>query len=104
MPSYRAVLQIGDVLPGHTPPEVMTTARSALAAMFTVESTDIQMVVRTARIVLRYTVEATSDEEEQMLAVLGARRMRATVAHVATTGTLEVFRRQGGRWLRRLYE
>lgn len=104
MPSYRAVLQIGEMRPGHTPPQVMSTARRALALWFTVESTDIEVVARVPQIVLRFTVEATGDDEEQQLAVLAVWRMRAAVAEVAATGRVELFLRQGGRWLRRLTE
>ncbi|WBL19245.1 MULTISPECIES: hypothetical protein [Citricoccus] len=104
MPSYRTVLQIGDLRPGHTPPQVMTTARASLAALFTVESTDIEVVARVPQIVLRFTVEATSDAEEQQLAVLAVRRMRAAVSEVAATGTAELFLRRGGRWVRTLSE
>ena len=104
MPSYRAVLEIGEMRPGHAPPQVMSAARRSLAVLFTVESTDIQVVARVPQIVLRFTVEATGDDEEQQLAVLAARRMRAAVAEVAATGRLELFLRQGGRWLRRLTE
>lgn len=98
MPSFRAVLTIGDVLPGRRPDEVLSTAAASLSQWHTVESQDIQVVARQPQIVLRFTVEASSTEEETMLASASARRMRAAVSSVATTGSLQVLRRMGGRW------
>ncbi len=98
MPSFRALLQIGDVLPGHTPPEVMDRAETALAATHTVEAKDIQVVARVPRIVLRFTVPESTWTREAGEAVGAAHRMREAVQEVATTGRLEVLRRSRGRW------
>lgn len=98
MPSFRARLEIGDLLPGRTPPEVMDAAELALGSTHTVEAKDIEVVARVPRIVLRFTVPDSTWEGETREARGAAARMREAVAEVATTGRLEVLRRRGGRW------
>lgn len=98
MPSFRARLQIGDLLPGHTPPEVMEQAELAVAATHTVEAKDIEVVARVPRIVLRFTVPESTWQGEARDAIGAARRMREAVQEVATTGRLEILRRSRGRW------
>src|SRR5699024_392311 len=44
MPSYRAILPIGDIRPGHHPEEVMDSAVAAVSSIATVEHTDIQIL------------------------------------------------------------
>ena len=56
MPSYRARLQIGDLLPGHRPEEVMDLAEAAVQATHVLAAKDIEVVARVPRIVLRFTV------------------------------------------------
>lgn len=56
MPSYRARLQIGDLLPGHRPEEVMDLAEAAVQATHELAAKDIEVVARVPRIVLRFTV------------------------------------------------
>jgi hypothetical protein len=99
MPSFRARLQIGDLLPGHVPEEVMARAAAALAATHTVEAKDLEVVARVPRIVLRFTVPESTREGEDAAAAAAAGRMRDSVREVATTGRLEVLRRDRGRWL-----
>lgn len=99
MPSYRARLQIGDLLPGHRPEEVMDMAEAALGATHEVAAKDIEVVARVPRIVLRFTVPASHRSAEDAEASAAAHRMREAVAGVAVTGGLDVLRRDGGRWV-----
>ncbi|QCU78864.1 hypothetical protein E7744_12545 [Citricoccus sp. SGAir0253] len=98
MPSFRARLPIGDLLPGHAPEEVMAAAEAALAAAYTVEAKDLEVVARVPRIVLRFTVPESTWAGEDRAALAAAARMRQAVAEVATTGRAEVLRRVRGRW------
>lgn len=98
MPSFRARLQIGDVLPGHTPPEVMAQAELAVGTTHNVEAKDIEVVARVPRIVLRFTVPESTPGQEVRQALEAGQRMREAVAEVATVGHLEVLLRTGGRW------
>ena len=99
MPSYRARLQIGDVLPGHRPEEVLDTAEAAIGATHEVAAKDVEVVARVPRIVLRFTVPAAHRAAEDAEAAAVAGRMAEAVADVATVGRLDVLRREGGRWL-----
>jgi hypothetical protein len=98
MPSFRARLQIGDLLPGHAPEEVMETAEAALASVYTVEARDLEVVARVPRIVLRFTVPESTWYAENRAALSVAAQMRIAVMEVATTGRLDVLRRARGRW------
>ena len=98
MPSFRARLQIGDLLPGHAPEEVMERAEAALAAAYTVEAKDLEVVARVPRIVLRFTVPDSTWQQENRAAQAAAAQMRIAVMEAATTGRLEVLRRVRGRW------
>ena len=60
MPSYRARLQIGDLLPGHRPEEVMDLAEAAVQATHVLAAKDIEVVARVPRIVLRFTVPGSN--------------------------------------------
>jgi hypothetical protein len=99
MPSFRARLQIGDLLPGHAPAEVMSRAEAALSATHNVEAKDLEVVARVPRIVLRFTVPESTWDAENLAAAAAAGRMRDGVLDVATTGRLEVLRRDRGRWV-----
>lgn len=99
MPSYRARLQIGDMLPGHRPEEVMDLASAAVQATHELAARDIEVVARVPRIVLRFTVPASHRAAEDAEAVDVAARLAEAVAGVATTGRLDVLRREGGRWV-----
>lgn len=99
MPSYRARLQIGDVRPGHRPEEVLDLAAAAVQATHDVAATDVEVVARVPRIVVRFTVPASHGAAEGAEAAAVAARMHEAVDAVATTGRLDVLRRDGGRWL-----
>lgn len=99
MPSYRARLQIGDLLPGHRPEEVMDMAEAAISATHLVAAKDVEVVARVPRIVLRYTVPPSAGPTEDAEAAGVGERMAEAVSGVARTGRLEVFRRTGGRWI-----
>lgn len=99
MPSFRVRLEIGDLLPGHRPEQVMDTAEAALQATHDVAAKDIEVVARVPRIVLRITVPASTRHAEDDEAAQAAGRMREAVSEVARTGRLDVLRRDGGRWL-----
>lgn len=99
MPSYRCRLQIGDLLPGHPPEEVMDVAEAALSATHQVAAKDIEVVSRVPRIVLRITVPSSNPQAEDAEARQAAATMAEAVAEVAVTGRLDVLRRDGGRWI-----
>src|SRR5690625_3036609 len=93
MPSYRAILPIGDVHPGHGPEEVMDSAVAAVSSIATVEHTDIQILSGVPQIVVRFHCDDDA----------GAHRIAAAmhdaVSEVATTGPGRLLLRRGGRWL-----
>ena len=92
MPSYRAILPIGDVHPGHGPEEVMDAAVAAVTSMATVEHTDIQILSGVPQIVVRFhLVEGDAHNV--------ASAMHEAVANVATTGPERLLLRRGGRWV-----
>lgn len=98
MPSFRAILDIGNLHAGHQPDEVMSAAVRTVSRSHTVESTDIQVISGVPQIVLRFTVEPTSEDEENSIARRAGREMTTAVAAVAQTGGLRILRRVGGRW------
>lgn len=93
MPSYRAILSIGDVHPGHGPEAVMDSAVTAVSSRATVEQTDIQVLSNVPQIVVRFHLAGDGDAHD----VAGA--MHDAVAEVATTGPARLLLRRGGRWL-----
>lgn len=93
MPSYRAILPIGDVRPGHSPEEVMDSAVAAVSSIATVEHTDIQILSGVPRIVVRFTI----DDDVDARFVAGA--MKDAVSRVAATGAGRLLLRRGGRWI-----
>lgn len=99
MPSFRVRLPIGDLLPGHAPEEVMDTAEAVLGSIYRVEAKDLEVVARTPRIVLRFTVPESSWDAERAAAVTAGGQMRDAVREVAQTGRLDVLRRVRGRWV-----
>ncbi len=76
----------------------MDVATAALQATHEVAARDIEVVARVPRIVLRFTVDASNGHAEDDEARAAAARMAEAVAGVATTGRLDVLRRDGGRW------
>jgi hypothetical protein len=97
VPSYRLELEIGDLLAGRSPEQVMDAAVSSLGHH--VDATDITVVAGTARILLRFTVPPSSAYEEDSAALTASQRSREAVEHVATTGRYRLLRRFHGRWL-----
>jgi hypothetical protein len=97
VPSYRLELEIGDLRPGRSPDEVMEAARVSLGHQ--VEATDIALVAGTPRILLRFTVPASSAVEENASARLAAHHAREAVEVVAGTGRSWLLRRRRGSWL-----
>lgn len=94
MPSYRAILPIGAVHPGHGPEEVMDSAVAAVSSVATVEHTDIQILSGVPQIVVRFHLD------DDAAARTTAAAMRDAVSRVATTGCGRVLLRSGGRWVR----
>ena len=97
VPSYRLELEIGDLRPGKTPNQVMEAAVSSLGHH--VDATDITLVGGTPRIVLRFTVPASSSVEEDAAAQVAVRNTRDAVIHIAATGRHRLLRRRRGSWL-----
>jgi hypothetical protein len=97
VPSYRLELEIGDLRPGKTPNQVMETAVSSLGHH--VDATDITVVAGTPRIVLRFSVPASSAAEEDTAARMAVRSTREAVVQVADTGRHRLLRRRRGSWL-----
>lgn len=93
MPSYRAILPIGDVYPGHSPEAVMDSAVAAVASIATVEHTDIQILSNVPQIVVRFHIDDDSDAHPIAAA------MHDAVSSVASTGPARLLLRRGGRWV-----
>jgi len=93
MPSYRAILPIGEVHPGHGPEEVMDSAVAAVSSIATVEHTDIQILSGVPQIVVRFHID------DGAAARTVAEAMHDSVSRVATTGPGRLLLRRGGRWV-----
>ena len=93
MPSYRAILPIGDVHPGNGPESVMDSAVVAVSSIATVEHTDIQILAGVPQIVVRFHLDDDGD------ARFVADAMKDAVSRVATTGAQRLLLRRGGRWI-----
>lgn len=98
MPSYRIELEIGRLRPGAVPVQVMDAARRACDGHH-VDATDVAVTDGIPRILVRFSVPACSDLEEDVSARETAVRMRAAVAHVADVGRHRLLRRHHGSWL-----
>lgn len=77
----------------------MDTAEAALSATHLVSAKDIEVVSRVPRVVLRITVPPSNPHAEDAEARQAAANMAEAVGEVATTGRLDVLRRDGGRWV-----
>lgn len=55
MPSYRSILTIGALRPGHGPQAVEDAARSAVTAFTTLESFRVDVVSGEPRVTIRFT-------------------------------------------------
>lgn len=100
MPSFRALLQILELRPGHAPETVMDTAVAVMEEHHLVEAKDLDIVRGVPQILVRFYVPDTGPEEEVGRAYAAAEAMREGVGQVARTGALRVVRRQKGRWVR----
>ena len=97
VPSYRLELEIGDLRPGKTPNQVMEAALSSLGHH--VDATDITVIDGTVRILVRFTVPASSAAEEDTAAQVATCHTREAVEHIASTGRHRLLRRRRGSWL-----
>ena len=97
MPSYRLEVEIGDLLPGRSPEQVMDAAVASLG--FHIDATDITVVAGVPRIQLRFTVPPSSSYEEDSAARTASCQSRKAVEDVATTGRWRLLRRYHGTWL-----
>ncbi|HIW46560.1 MAG TPA: hypothetical protein H9884_06630 [Candidatus Yaniella excrementigallinarum] len=92
MPSYRAVLAIGDVFAGHHPDEVLDSAVAAVSSSATVEHTDIRIVSNVPQIIVRFHL---TDGDAHRIAA----DMRDAVSTVASVGPGQLLMRRSGRWV-----
>ncbi|MBW4094649.1 MAG: hypothetical protein HIU81_04265 [Acidobacteria bacterium] len=99
MPSFRATLKILGLRPGNPPEAVMTTAEQTLASIHVVEAKQLDIVGGVPQITLRFTVDASTYQDENDAAANAAANMRHSVDAIASTGTLHVLRRAKGKWL-----
>lgn len=98
MPSYRLELEIGDLRHGKAPHEVMDAALLSLAA-HPVDASDIRLIDGVPCIIVRFTVPASSDAQEDAAAQVAASRACEGVRRVATTRGHRLLRGRHGRWL-----
>ena len=98
MPSYRMELEIGSLRPGSAPREVIDAAVASLGSLH-VDATDLKVSSGTPFILVRFTVPASSEGEEDRAAEGAARRMGEAVGRVAVTGRHRLRRRRGGDWV-----
>lgn len=76
----------------------MDAAVASLGSLH-VDATDLKVSDGTPFIVVRFTVPAASELEENSAARAAAGLMREGVGHVAVTGRHRVLRRRGGAWV-----
>lgn len=98
VPSYREGLEIGVLRPRRAPEEVMDVAVVSRGAIH-VDATDLKVRDRTPLILVRFTVPAASEREEDLAAEGVARFAREAVDRVAVTGAHRLLRRCGGDWV-----
>ncbi len=98
VPSYRVELEIGDLRPGRTPKEVMNVALDACGEHH-VDASDVAVFNGIPRIVIRFSVPASSDDAENAAARATADRIREAVEAVARSGRRRILRRRRGAWL-----
>jgi len=98
MPPYRVELEIGALRPGTAPREVMDTAVSSFGSLH-VDATDLKVSDGAPFILVRFTVPAASEADEDRAAKGAVRRLREAVERVADTGRLRLLRRRGGDWV-----
>ncbi len=81
----RLELEIGEPLSGKAPKEVLDAALASLGTHH-VDATDIKVIDRTPLILVRFTVPASSEAEEDTAAQVAARRPCEAVERLASTG------------------
>lgn len=98
MPSYRLELEIGDLRHGKAPHEVMDAALLSLDAHH-IDASDIRLTDGVPSIIVRFTVSASSDAQEDAAAQVPVSRGCEGVQRVATTRGHRLLRGRHGRWL-----
>ncbi|MHA7174617.1 hypothetical protein [Arthrobacter monumenti] len=98
MPSFRALLSILELRPGHRPEDVMESATAAVGSAHLIEAHHLDVVAGIPRITVRFMVETSTDADENDAACQAATNMRHAVQQVADVGRLGVLRRNRGRW------
>lgn len=76
----------------------MDTAVASLGSLH-VDATDLKVSDGTPFILVRFTVPAASEADEDRAAEGAARHLREGVERVAVTGGHRVLRRRGGDWV-----
>lgn len=97
MPSYRLELEIGDLRSGKAPKEVMEVALVSLGPHH-VDATDIKLIDGVPFILVRFTVLASGEAQEDTAALVAACRTREAVQRVASTGRHRLLRLRHGSW------
>lgn len=98
MPSYRAQLAIGNLLPGHRPEEVMDAAVLAIGSIFHVDAQLIDVHAGRPWITVRYTVPDAATEAERAAARSAVAAAAEAVGEVAEVTGQRLLVRAGGRW------
>ncbi len=98
MPSYRVELEIGALRSGRAPLEVMDAAVASLGSLH-VDATDLKVSDGAPFILVRFTVPASSEMEEDRAAQGAAGHLREGVERVAVSGQHRLLRRRGGVWV-----
>lgn len=99
MPSYRIHIGVGDMIPPHRPPEVMSTAVNTLREFFTVEAWDIELWRGQPRILIRFNVEDENRDLEDAHAHGAMRLVEHALSGVCRTTGAELKKNFGGQFL-----
>ncbi|MBE6475839.1 MAG: FMN-dependent dehydrogenase [Actinomyces succiniciruminis] len=83
MPSYRTILTVANLLPGHGPQDVEAAARAAVTASTTLEAFQIDVVRGQPRVTIRFTGADDADARAvHRRTVAGVRRAAVVPAQV----------------------
>ncbi|GAB3820753.1 hypothetical protein GCM10028820_27470 [Tessaracoccus terricola] len=99
MPSFRVTAEIWDVRPGHAPDEVLEAGRAAVRALAHLDDSFVDVARGVPYVALRFTVPASSTEDERTSALAVAKSVWQAIDGVATLGGGRLLRRVGGRWV-----
>ncbi|GAA2092168.1 hypothetical protein GCM10009841_00930 [Microlunatus panaciterrae] len=99
MPSFRCMIPIFDVRPGHAPEEVMEAALEGIGSVHHLEANGLEIVGAVPVITVRFLVEASTRAEEDALARRAAVVLAESVDVVASHGAVRITRRVKGRWV-----